>query len=356
MYNITINDNNITSTLNYEESQYPAPIFVRFKYDEGILTLERTDFEYSNLTSTLGYTLNTIRELNFNFDEYNSPDSITITNGVITITLDSTHKTGTITNGDISIIINRTLGLPLIFKSREGEVLSTYYFSGAVQISVNNNEIISSSGATQNYEDDIEDKTRESVSGYFDEITGATYTGTHSFNSNKAIILIPEFSLDYMEIIFYKSTAEKNILNKIPYLTEYFRCNGVLKEGTSIINPVILIDFNLQEHQDIFTPNYCYIAKFHRYYYIEDITSLYLNLYQVRMKVDVLTTYKTNIYALSGMIKRNEFVYNPDLVDEKMNQEIDYQVDIQEYSNSLFTYTDTITTCNYIIVLAGKGN
>lgn len=356
MYNITINDNNITSTLNYEESQFPAPIVVRFKYDDGILTLDITNFEYSNLISTLGYTLDTIRELNFNFDEYNSPNSITITNGIETITLDSTHKRGLISVGDVSITINRTLGLPLIFKSRTGEILSTYYFSGAVQISVNNNEIISSSGATQNYEDEIEDKTRESVSGFLDEITGRSYVGTNSFNSNKALILIPQFSLDYMEIIFYKSTAEKNILNKIPYLTEYFRCNGVLKEGTSIINPLILIDFNLQEHQDIFTPNYCYIPKFHRYYYIEDITSLYLNFYQVRMKVDVLTTYKTNIYGLSGMIKRNEFVYNPDLVDEKMIQEIDYQVDIQEYSNSLFTYTDTITTCNYIIVLAGKGN
>ena len=354
MYNITINDNNITSTLNYDESQFPAPVIVRFKYDEGVLILDRTDFKYSNLSSTLGYTLDTIRELNFNFDEYNSPDSITITNGSDTITLDSTHKTGIVGIGDISVTINRTLGLPLIVKNINDEEVINSSFTGAITITLNNNTFYSSTGLEYQFTE-FEDKGRDYVSYLLDEITEQEISTSLYINSNKAIILKQVNATDYMEIIFYQNNAENNRVNKNAFLVEKFRCNGTLKERTSIIAPSMLIEYNLSINRKIFDCNYCYIPKFNRYYYIQNVVSEYTNLFTIELKVDVLMSYKTDILNQVGLVNRNEYNFDDDLIDSKMIQEIDYDIDITEYENSLFTYDDNIvSTYNFLIITAGR--
>ena len=117
----------------------------------------------------------------------------------------------------------------------------------------------------------------------------------------------------------------------------------------------MLIEYNLSINRKIFDCNYCYIPKFNRYYYIQNVVSEYTNLFTIELKVDVLMSYKTDILNQVGLVNRNEYNFDDDLIDSKMIQEIDYDIDITEYENSLFTYDDNIvSTYNFLIITAGR--
>ena len=65
---------------------------------------------------------------------------------------------------------------------------------------------------------------------------------------------------------------------------------GTLKEGTSIVNPSILVHSNVA-----LTGNYMHIPAFNRWYFINDITSVRTGLWLVTGHVDVLMSWKTAI-------------------------------------------------------------
>lgn len=353
-----ITDNTINSTIDIIGDSYPIPIIIRFSYVGGVLKISN-EYSFSNLDTTLGYSLNNTKELNFNWNIYNEVDSITISNSNSqeSITLNSVTTSGFITfDNNLTLSCNREEGLPLIFKNREGTIISSSFFSGSLTINaISSNVVTTNTGIEIDYSDEITEE-REHLQGFINEVDENEFVPPLTILGNQGVVLSPQFEVDYMKIIFYKSTAEQNRVYKIPYLTEYFSCEGELKEGTSITNPSILIDFAYGEHQEIFSCNYAYIPLFNRYYFITDITSIYTNLYQIVMKVDVLNTYRNQINNLSGIIRRNEFTFNPDLIDEKMIQEIDYNIDITEYENDLFNDEYYQECPSFVIMLSGRGN
>lgn len=351
--NYTIIDNGVSSSVEFNPISSPVPAIYRIRYTNGKLIIDN-GFAFSNLSSTLGYTLDNEQTLNFNFDEYNTPDSITLQVGLQTFTLTNNQSKIIESNVDVTITTNRVNGLPLIVKNINDEEVINSSFVGAITITLNNNTFYSSTGLEYHFTEFI-DKGRDYVSYLLDEITGAEISSQVSINSNKAIILKQVNATDYMEIIFYQNNAENNRVNKNAFLTEKFRCNGTLKERTSIIAPSMLIEYNLSTNKKIFDCNYCYISKFNRYYYIQNVVSEFTNLFTIELKVDVLMSYKTDILSQVGLISRNEYNYDDELVDSKMIQKIDYDIDITEYENSLFTYDDNaVSTYNYLIITAGR--
>lgn len=115
-----------------------------------------------------------------------------------------------------------------------------------------------------------------------------------------------------MNIIIYQSLSESNVVNK--QLTELANANGTLREETSIIDPVILFEDN----SNGFTlANYIYIPDFNRYYFINDITSVRNGLWQISCHVDVLMSWKNYFLNLSGIVARQENLYNLYLNDDK---------------------------------------
>ena len=111
-------------------------------------------------------------------------------------------------------------------------------------------------------------------------------------------------------INFMKNSDEVNKINKSPETITTL--TGTLKKETSIVNPVILI-----EYAGTFTNcNYAYIESFSRYYYITDIKNIRENLWEVYMHCDVLKTFSEGILASSGIIARQENSYNLRLDDD----------------------------------------
>lgn len=144
-----------------------------------------------------------------------------------------------------------------------------------------------------------------------------------------------------MYINLYNNHSPPNYVNKS--ITEVTSLEGVLREPTSIIDPVVIIERD--------TPmgfNYVHIPIFNRYYFVTGISSESNNLVAVAMHVDVLMTYKAEIQQMNAIIKRQENQYNLYLDDGIFKA-------YQNTKHKLIKFPNGFTNFSYILALAGNG-
>lgn len=118
-------------------------------------------------------------------------------------------------------------------------------------------------------------------------------------------------------ITFRKLDGERSLLDKSnAFITggDYpsFVVSGVLKEQSSIINPVVLI----QADTTIMEYNYAEIDVFKRKYFITDIRNVRNDLWEVFLHVDVLYSYKDVLLQNDYFVERNQYDYNDELPDK----------------------------------------
>ena len=106
-------------------------------------------------------------------------------------------------------------------------------------------------------------------------------------------------------ILMQRNTSEPERADKT--LTTIATLTGTLKQETSIIDPVILIEGAMSDYK---TCNYCTIPEFGRSYFVGDIRSVRNSLLELPCHVDVLSTYKTGIRANMAICRRQENNWN----------------------------------------------
>lgn len=106
-------------------------------------------------------------------------------------------------------------------------------------------------------------------------------------------------------VVLQKNKSEKNRMNKS--LSKIMSVSGTLKAETSLIDPIILVNCNLE---DVAQCNYATISAFKRKYFVTDIISVRHGLVEMRLHVDVLTTYKSQLGNCTGVTKRQEKKWN----------------------------------------------
>ena len=104
-----------------------------------------------------------------------------------------------------------------------------------------------------------------------------------------------------MEIALCVNLSEKNKIGKNLSSMNIFV--GTLKEETSIINPVVLMEL---ENPALY--NYAYIPEFNRYYFITDMVAVRNGLWRVSMHVDVLESFKTSLMNIDVILSDSEIV------------------------------------------------
>lgn len=134
---------------------------------------------------------------------------------------------------------------------------------------------------------------------------------------------------DEFTMYFYKSTAEKNRMDKSTYLTEIIQSTGTLRRATSIISPEF--EFIYNKVPDF---NYVYIPNFNRYYFIDNIVSLRNNVWTLSLSVDVLMSFKEQIKECDGFIARNEFEFNNYLIDNRRSTQVNVVREIKPFTQS----------------------
>ena len=116
-----------------------------------------------------------------------------------------------------------------------------------------------------------------------------------------------------MTLELMNTNADKRYLSKSTSLIKKVTCK--IKEGTSIINPTVIIKKLSDNH--IRKCNYAHISEFGRYYFINDITEAPANQLEISMHVDVLKTYASQIRGISTLILRQENIYSPYYEDKE---------------------------------------
>ena len=100
-----------------------------------------------------------------------------------------------------------------------------------------------------------------------------------------------------MDIKLYYNTSDNRTIRK--KLINEYSISGKLRESCDLINPVLTI----QQYNDI-RYNYAYIPDFHRYYFINKVTSINRNLWRVELEVDPLMSFKGDILALQVVVDK----------------------------------------------------
>lgn len=156
-----------------------------------------------------------------------------------------------------------------------------------------------------------------------------------------------------MIIEFYTGFSKKTNSTKRPdNNTTKYTLTGTLKEPSSTMNPVVSIqNVPVADAPSVFT--YASIPQFFRYYFIEDWA--WVNgLWEVRMKVDVLATYRADIGNSTEYILRTDSTtdFNGDITDTTYPATNDIVSSTYGLTN---IFTDDLTVGCYVVGIISGG-
>ena len=110
-----------------------------------------------------------------------------------------------------------------------------------------------------------------------------------------------------------------------------------LKDDCSILNPIIRLrvaGMTVPTVAPVNTFTYCYIAKFNRYYFIEDwIYSA--GMWEGHLTIDVLASHKTEIGSTSAYVERSASNYDGNIIDKIYPANTDYDI---QYASLAYAY------------------
>lgn len=143
-----------------------------------------------------------------------------------------------------------------------------------------------------------------------------------------------------MTVIFYKYNDIKNKINK------------TLSGGLTVNDVVIQNDFDITAFELLIKNsnfnseyNYCYIQELGRYYFIESVEKMNGTIYKIRLTVDVLKSFSTQIENIQAIITKSE---NPD----------DNFVDCEKsenYTSEVINLTDNFNHSGNLILVTSLG-
>ena len=143
-----------------------------------------------------------------------------------------------------------------------------------------------------------------------------------------------------MTVIFYKYDGIKNKINK------------TLENGLTVNDVIMHNDFDITAFELLIKDtnfnseyNYCYIQDLGRYYFIESVEKMNGTIYKIRLTVDVLKSFSTQIENINAIITKSE---NPD----------DNFVDCEKsenYTSEVINLTDNFNHSGNLILVTSLG-
>ena len=143
-----------------------------------------------------------------------------------------------------------------------------------------------------------------------------------------------------MTVIFYKYNDIKNKINKT--LSGGLTINDVVIQNDYDITSFELLIKNSDFNSEY---NYCYIQDLGRYYFIESVEKMNGTIYKIRLSVDVLKSFSTQIENINAIITKSE---NPD----------DNFVDCEKsenYTSEVINMTDNFNHNGNLILVTSLG-
>lgn len=151
-----------------------------------------------------------------------------------------------------------------------------------------------------------------------------------------------------MSITIKLLTNKSNKNELIKSTEEIIVLNGIFKEETSIINPILIIETGADNIKNV---NYIHILEFNRYYFVNEITTIRNNLWELNCHVDVLSSFADEIKENEAIINRQENNWNLFLNDNSMRCYQNPYVVTREFPSGFSTNLD-----GYVMIVAGSPN
>lgn len=129
-----------------------------------------------------------------------------------------------------------------------------------------------------------------------------------------------------MNINLYTFSKRENSTARPSGTGTVFSC--YLKESTSVVDPVIILDHADENNPQMHYFNYAYVAEFGRYYFVTDI-QLIGHLWQYTLSTDIMATYKDDISSATLYLLRCSSEYDGDIRDDFYPVKNSYTEDIQ---------------------------
>ena len=148
-----------------------------------------------------------------------------------------------------------------------------------------------------------------------------------------------------MEVILYRNSSENNVIGKSLAQIKSVECN--LKNDVSVINPTFILYYT----DNILQSNYCFIPKFNRYYFIDEIVPITGDRCIVKCRVDVLESFKEDIKSLTVILDKSQSIY-------KSNKYLDdgsFIVENKDF-NTIYNFPNGFNDeGTFILICAGGG-
>lgn len=130
-----------------------------------------------------------------------------------------------------------------------------------------------------------------------------------------------------MNVYMFGYSKKKNSTAQ-PVLNTGTLFSVTLKEDTSVLNPVLVFNAATTGMPTPFTPsyfNYAYIPSFSRYYYVTDWVNINA-LWECRLTVDPLASFRGAIGTESVYVERSATSYNGSIIDNLYPAKTDVQI------------------------------
>ena len=146
-----------------------------------------------------------------------------------------------------------------------------------------------------------------------------------------------------MEIQFFYNQSDDRQINKVLTTGETFE--GEIRDSANIMSPTILFT-----SEEVMRYNYCYIPLLQRYYSVSEITIVRTGLYEVKMNVDVLMSFKGHILQLDVIVDKQTDASNGDeyIDDSSLISENVMYTTVYNFPNGFNDYPE------YILISAGR--
>ena len=131
-------------------------------------------------------------------------------------------------------------------------------------------------------------------------------------------------------------------------LTTIATLSGALKDSTSIIDPVIIIECS---QSTIANLNYLTISDFKRSYFVNGIKSIRHNIWEITCHVDVISSFASEIKANTAIINRQESKWNLFLNDGSLRCYQNPTIVTREFPSGFYPSSPT-----YIMLVVGTPN
>lgn len=140
----------------------------------------------------------------------------------------------------------------------------------------------------------------------------------------------------------YNKSANNRLTKNV---TDIAELEGELRQETSIIDPIILIETTMANMRGC---NYFTIPTFGRKYFITNIRSIRNNLVEISGHCDVLSTYAKDIRECTAITRRQEKKYNLLLNDGSLKVYQDPVIRVKQFPSGFLKNPE------YVLAVAGR--